>query len=234
VIAANGRRLTWEGCVNARDLGGLRTADGGETRWRSVVRAGALDGLTAAGWAALEAHGVRTVIDLRNEDERRPGLAPRPAALTTLHVPYDSSDDAEFWDRWATGPQFGTPLYYRPFLERFPDRTARVMTAIAHAGPGGVLFHCARGRDRAGLVAILLLALAGVAPDDIAADYSLSADAVEGPSIEAFLASQGTSTHEIIVSLLASLDVESYLRAAGLIDSDLRALRGRLCGIAHA
>ena len=228
MIAANGRRLTWEGCVNARDLGGLRTADGGETRWRAVVRSGALDGLTAAGWAALEAHGVRTVIDLRNEDERRPDLAPRPAALTTLHVPYDSSDDAEFWDRWATGPQFGTPLYYRPFLDRFPDRTARVMTTIARAGPGGVLFHCARGRDRAGLVTILLLALAGVAADDIAADYALSADALEGAAIAAYLASAGTSTHEIIVSLVMSLDVEAYLRAAGLTDAELTALKGRL------
>ena len=228
MIAANGRRLTWEGCVNARDLGGLRTADGGETRWRAVVRSGALDGLTAAGWAALEAHGVRTVIDLRNEDERRPDLAPRPAALTTLHVPYDSSDDAEFWDRWATGPQFGTPLYYRPFLDRFPDRTARVMTTIARAGPGGVLFHCARGRDRAGLVTILLLALAGVAADDIAADYALSADPLEGPAIAAYLASAGTSTHEIIVSLVMSLDVEAYLRAAGLTDAELTALKGRL------
>jgi protein-tyrosine phosphatase len=225
------RHLDWEGCFNARDLGGLRTVEGGETRWRAVVRSESLDLVTPAGWEALRAYGIRTIVDLRNEHEL---VGETPRWLTRVHVPLDDLADTSFWRECWDNDLDGTPLYYRPFLERFPDRTARVMTAIAHAGPGGVLFHCARGRDRAGLVAILLLALAGVAPDDIAADYSLSADAVEGPSIEAFLASQGTSTHEIIVSLLASLDVESHLRAAGLIDSDLRALRGRLCGIAHA
>jgi hypothetical protein len=45
------RLLDWEGCFNVRDLGGLRTRDGQETRRGRVVRADALDGLTAAGWA---------------------------------------------------------------------------------------------------------------------------------------------------------------------------------------
>ncbi|UQX03144.1 tyrosine-protein phosphatase [Streptomyces sp. RerS4] len=33
------------------------------------MRADSLDGLTARGWTTLTAHGVRTVIDLRNDDE---------------------------------------------------------------------------------------------------------------------------------------------------------------------
>ena len=32
------RVLEWEGCVNVRDLGGLPTEDGGETRRGAVVR----------------------------------------------------------------------------------------------------------------------------------------------------------------------------------------------------
>jgi protein-tyrosine phosphatase len=40
------------------------------------------------------------------------------------HVPVDGSEDREFWDVWSTGPPFGTPLYYRPWLERFPQRAA--------------------------------------------------------------------------------------------------------------
>jgi protein-tyrosine phosphatase len=38
--------------------------------------------------------------------------------------------------------------------------------------PGGVAIHCGGGRDRAGQIAMVLLALLGVAPDDVAADYS--------------------------------------------------------------
>ena len=239
------RHLIWEGCANVRDLGGLRTRDGRVTRRGAIVRGDALDRLSARGWAALEAHGVRTVIDLRNHDELGPDAAPRPAGLTTLHLPLDGVEDTEFWKDWHGRPEFGTPLYYRPFLERFPERTAGVITAIARAEPGGVAVHCGIGRDRTGLITILLLALAGVVEDDITADYELSEPRVQVlldrlaggrshdlDSAAAFYARAGTSAREVIVSLLAGLDVEAYLRAAGVGGGDLSALRARLLSAA--
>jgi protein tyrosine/serine phosphatase len=63
------RHLNWEGCFNARDLGGLRTTDGCVTRWGAVVRSDSLDHLSAAGWSALQAHGIRTIVDLRNDQD---------------------------------------------------------------------------------------------------------------------------------------------------------------------
>jgi len=33
------RNLTWDGCLNIRDLGGLPTAEGGATRFGVIVRA---------------------------------------------------------------------------------------------------------------------------------------------------------------------------------------------------
>ena len=142
------RQLDWDGCFNVRDLGGLRTADGRAVRRGALVRADALERLTAAGWRALEAHGVRTVVDLRNADEIGADAAPRPAGLTTVRLALDRIEDREFWDRWSNGPVFGTPLYYRPHLDRFAHASAAVVAAIAHAAPGGVAYHCAGGRDR--------------------------------------------------------------------------------------
>ena len=215
--------LTWEGCSNVRDLGGLPTADGGETAYGAVVRGDCPDRLTAAGWEALGAHGIRTIVDLRNEDELRPDLV-RPAGVTTVHVPLDGVEDTDFWDEWGTGPQFGTPLYYRPHLERFPERNAAVLQAIGRAEPGGVLVHCMGGQDRTGQIAMLLLALAGVPAEGIAADYRLSGNR-EG---EEFLASQGTSSTEVILATLAELDVEGYLRAGGVSATDVTQFRQRL------
>jgi protein tyrosine/serine phosphatase len=239
VRGAAQRHLDWEGCFNVRDLGGLRTRDGQETRLGRVVRADALDGLTAAGWAALTGHGVRTVIDLRNDDEVGPDAAPRPASLRTLHLPLDASEDREFWDIWSSGPQFGTPLYFRPHLERFPERTAAVVSAIARAEPGGVVFHCVGGRDRTGQVAMVLLALAGVPPEEIAADYALSAERLparyavrgeedQGPLLEQFLASKGTTAEEVLLQTVAELDAEATLLEAGLSGADLEAVRRRM------
>ena len=238
-VENSGRHLDWQGCFNARDLGGLSAAGDRETRRGVLVRSDSVDGLSAAGWSALWAYGVRTVIDLRNEDERGPDRAPRPSGLTTLQAPLDAIDESEFWNDWASGPQFATPLYYRPHLERFPERSARVIAAIASAPPGGVLFHCVGGRDRTGQVAMLLLALAGVAAEDIAADYALSAERMreryaqlgepdQGPELERFLAARGTSARELIVSTLVSLDIASVLLRGGLSASQVAAVRERL------
>lgn len=235
----NERHLKWDGCFNVRDLGGLRTADGRETQWSRVVRADRLDRLTATGWAAVSAHGVRTVIDLRNNDELGTDVAPRPSSVRTIYLPLDGSGDREILDPWGTGPQFGTPLYYRSQLERFPERSAAVIAAIARAERGAVAFHCGRGRDRAGQITMLVLALVGVRPEDIAADYALSAERLrpdyvalgkedQGPLLERFLADRGTTATEVIIKLLSNLNVEACLLRAGLVSRDVEALRRRL------
>lgn len=230
------RRLAWEGCLNVRDLGGLATADGRMTRSGGIVRADAPNRLSSAGWRALEEYGIRTVVDLRNDDELAPDLAPRPGSIETVHLALDGVEETEFWAEWTSGPQFGTPLYYAPFLERFPERPARVIEAIADARPGGVLVHCVGGRDRTGLISVLVLALAGVTPEEIAADYEFGATAIgsfperlgEIEQIDRFLRDRGTSTRELILELLAAIDVVDHLRAAGLGEEPRQALRSRL------
>jgi protein-tyrosine phosphatase len=237
--------LDWEGCFNVRDLGGLRAAGGRVTRRGAVVRGDAPDTLTSAGWAALRAHGIRTIVDLRNEDER---ALVRQDGVAVVSLPLDGIDeDPAFWERWRSGPQFATPLYYRAHLERFPERSARVIAAIAAAEPGGVLVHCVGGRDRTGQIAMLLLALAAVAPEEIAADYELSAAGLarryealgeedQGPALAAYLAERGTTAGDEIVSTLAALDVEATLRAGGLSEAAMAAARRRLLdggGVPH-
>lgn len=148
------RHLDWAGIYNARDLGGLVTVGGGVTRRGAIVRSDSMQSLEGRGWEEVEAYGIRTVIDLRSEHEIGPDASPRPASIETVTIPLDVTEVREFWDVWENGPQFATPLYYRPHLERFPVRSAEVVRAIATAPPGGVAFHCQGGRDRAGQVSI--------------------------------------------------------------------------------
>ena len=210
------RELAWDGCVNVRDLGGLPTTDGRTTRRGAVVRADAVDKLTVAGWAELEAHGVRTVVDLRNDDEIRGDAATRPDAVTTIRVPLDGLEDEEFWQRWLDTPEFGTPLYFGPHLERMPDRSVAALKAIAHAAPGGVVFHCGRGQDRAGMIAMLVLHIAGVAADVVAEDYGSTAETAQ----------LGLDVPALIAETLR--DARQHLTAGGLTDADAAALRARL------
>ncbi|WP_424534998.1 tyrosine-protein phosphatase [Sphaerisporangium viridialbum] len=233
------RHLDFDGCYNVRDLGGLATGDGRTTRAGAVVRSDTPDRLTAEGWSALRAYGIRTLVDLRNDREVRAWNGYRPPWIRVLRAPLDDDGDTEFWERRRH--LYGTPLYYRTFLEHKPGRCAAAITAIAQAPPGGVLFHCVAGRDRTGIVALLLLALAGVAPADIASDYELTTERLgplyaklgeedEAPMIRRRLLKENTSAREIILTTLAELDVEAHLLDGGLHKDDLETLRTRLLG----
>ena len=222
------RHLDWDGCTNVRDLGGLRTCGGEAIRRGALVRADALDRLSAAGWAALEAHGVRTVIDLRNDDELGTDATPRPAGLTTLHLPLDGVEDTEFWQDWHGRPEFGTPLYYRPFLDHFSERTAAVFTAIARAEPGGIVVHCGIGRDRTGLITLMLLALAGAGIEDITADYGLSEPRVPFGGVGTFYEDNGITPPRSSPRCSPSSTSRPTCAPRASSKEDLAAIRARL------
>jgi protein-tyrosine phosphatase len=224
----NERVLAWEGCTNVRDLGGLRTGDGRTTRLGAVVRSDSPARLTAAGWSALYAYGIRTIISLRTDGMVEDELTIMPAYpdLVTVQLAIEDVTDREFVQQWAATELWCTPLYYQDALRRWPERHAAVISAIARAQPGGVLFHCIRGNDRTGIIALLLLALVGVTPDDIVADYELSPD----PGRDELLAREHSSVREAIFSALAGLDVDRYLGMGGASQADLAAVRTRLLG----
>lgn len=227
------RRLNWEGCFNVRDLGGLVTRDGRRLRRGLLVRGDAPDLLTPAGWAAVREHGIRTVIDLRNADEREAAVE---SGLQTLVLELDGMEDREFWNYWAAG-RHGTPIYYRPFLERFPERVAGVFRLLSEAEPG-VFFHCGIGRDRTGLIAILLLNLLDISLEQIVEDYELSAlclpplmERRQEPDhlakVAQVLADHNTTNERLIQELLTDFDAKAYLQRGGLTPEQLESLRTR-------
>lgn len=164
------RDLEWDGCDNVRDLGGLPTSDGGETARGRIVRANNLDLLTPRGWQELWDFGVRTVIDLRNEEECKPGIV-RPSELTMLRVPLDAYASPEWISRHYPP---GVANNLGRYLADYPHALVDFGKAIATAGDGGIVVHCAAGRDRTGLVVMMLLMHAGVEQRIAAADWEHS------------------------------------------------------------
>lgn len=222
------RILAWEGCNNVRDLGGLRTRDGGLTRFGGVVRSDTPSRLTPAGWAALYAYGIRTLISLRTHgmvEDELDFASPYPDVIVVQAAIEDITDE-EFLDKWVKTGLWATPLYYHDALRRWPERHAAVISAIGRASPGGVLFHCIRGHDRTGIIALLLLALVGVTPEDILADYALSRD----PTRDELLASHNSSVREAVLGALDGLNLERYLLMGEASQDDLVAVRKRLLG----
>jgi protein-tyrosine phosphatase len=222
------RVLAWDGCTNVRDLGGIKTADGRMTRWRAVVRSDTPARLTALGWSALYAYGIRTIITLRTHGmvENELNFTPPYPDLETVQVEIEDITDREFVQKWASTDLWSTPLYYKDALRCWPERHAAAVSAIAQAKPGGVLFHCIRGNDRTGMIALLLLALVGVTLDEIIADHALSPD----PERDELLAREHSSVQGAILCALDGLNIDSYLRMGGASQDDLAAVRKRLLG----
>ncbi|HEU6445307.1 MAG TPA: tyrosine-protein phosphatase [Gaiellaceae bacterium] len=242
------RDLAWDGLLNARDLGGHPTEDGGETRWSSVVRADSVRQLTDEGWQAVVDYGVRTVVDLRSDEE----LAEDPPAelpVEAVHVSFfgdrpDVFEEVEDASAAAADHAEATRAVYLIFLEHFRRNVAAAIRAVANAPEGGVVVHCHGGKDRTGMVSAFLLRLAGVPIDEIAADYSLSeerlrtrheewfaqaADEQELERLHRISRTPASSMREVLEELERRYgSIAGYLKAGGATDEELERARARL------
>lgn len=180
------RLLRLGGASNFRDLGGYRTRDGLYVRWRRVFRSDRLDALNDKDWRQLAALGIDTIIDFRAAHERgeaaRDWPVPRRVALPI---------ESELAGRLAALRSSGTPVdaarmrtlmqqEYRRFVLDHAARFGEFLHTLADA-QGGVVFHCAAGKDRTGIVAALLLGALGVDRATIEQDYLLTNDVYSRP-----------------------------------------------------
>ncbi|EHR61418.1 tyrosine-protein phosphatase [Saccharomonospora cyanea] len=227
------RELAWDGCVNVRDLGGL-----GKISRGAVVRMEAPTHLSERGWAAAWGHGVRTVVDLRNSDEIVPNRVPTPPGITTVRAPLDPVG-TPFYEHWMEIDRLASPLYFPVLLAEHPELVINAVRAVANAAPGCVVFHCAGGKDRTGLLALVLLALAGATPEDIIADYLLTYHRMKQrfdelgvrdqlTAVSEFLAEHGTTIENSLTSTVESLTMPEFLLENGLSETELAALLTRL------
>jgi len=184
--------ITLQGAVNARDVGGLPTADGATIRPGALIRSASLGHLTEADVRHLVGDlGVRRVVDLRTDIEvDRDGPGPMHAqpdvVIHHLSLYPDTADRTEL----PPGPVAGSPdpllpwqgqrfaaehspvvAAYLRYLEQRPDSIVAALRAIAEPA-GATLVHCAAGKDRTGMVVALALTVAGVPRELIAADYA--------------------------------------------------------------
>jgi protein-tyrosine phosphatase len=230
------RRHAVPGTYNLRDVGGYRAGDG-ETRWGKLFRSDALHRLDADSRAELGSLGIRSVVDLREANERNAA----PSLLEGLdirvhHLPvFDGAAPTRLAEERVTLDE----VYGRIVDERGAN-LVRVIRVIARSGDEPVLVHCTAGKDRTGLVIALTLLAVGVHRTEVVADYALTqqhlagewlarrrsevlTDGTEGtPALDQLL---GGSPPDALERILDRIDrehgsVEGYLSAHGLGEDD--------------
>lgn len=235
--------------MNVRDLGGHPAEDGATTRFGAVVRADSVRGLTDEGWKTLVDYRIRTIVDLRWREELEED-PPRELPVAAVHVPlFGERSEVEAVDRDLRAISDPVEWRYRSYVEalaRFRSNFARAIAAVAEASDGGVVVHCAGGVDRTGLVVALLLRLAGVRREHVAADYAES-EANWAPYVPRWIEAaedEGEREHrrrlavirpEVMLRVLEHLEdehgnVRAYLLGGGATDDQLDRARARLRG----
>ncbi len=234
------RRLDFPALLNARDLGGYPTVDGSTTRWRSFVRSDDLSQLTSAGLEALSGYGIETVVDLRWPDEV--AAMPSPVVEQLKHIRYEPfslcTPTQEEWRARRAG-NTTKELWNQAMVRHLRAELRQVLEIMATASDGPVLFHCVAGKDRTGVVAALLLALADVVPEAIACDYAESFDNLRDGYLERYADAEPAAIIEALQcpaqgvhNMLAYLEelggVRAYLETIGLQPEHIARLRARL------
>lgn len=245
LVAPPDRRLSLDGAVNCRDLGGYQTSDGRYVRWRRVFRSDQLAQLTDSDAVALGAVGIRTICDLRADSERQqqPNRTVRGATVHEIgFMPHDG-DALLSKARAGTLSMDETEQRVRNIYRHIATDHAQVFAylfRLLEAESLPLLFHCTHGRDRTGFAAAIILAALSVPRATIVEDYVMSnryrrdpgfhmGDRLNAPVLNAL-----TQAHpDYLSQAFAAIDerwgsIDSYLHdALGLTSSR----RERLCDV---
>jgi protein-tyrosine phosphatase len=228
--APAGRRLAWDGCINVRDLGGHPTEDGGETRFGRIVRADSVRQLSDEGWQALVDYGTSRIVDLRWQEEREAD-PPRELPVDVIHVQlFGSRSDMDEINKAIADlerPVESRRATYLECLRRFDSSFAEAAEAVAGPREGAVVVHCAGGVDRTGLVSALLLRLAGVSREEIAADYALSEQSW-APFMEEWIGDAETEEERSLRRLLSGVPAEAMVETLQMLETQHGSVRGYL------
>jgi len=162
------RHLPLDGTRNVRDVGGYPTADGRQTRWRTLLRSDELTRLPAHAVDELRELGLRQVIDLRWPDELElsPNVFAADPDVRYQHIALLVDDPT---------PHSGLAGMYRHVLDERLPQLVEVVRALLEPGGLPAVIGCAAGKDRTGITIAVLLSLCGVADDVIVGDYEVSA-----------------------------------------------------------
>ena len=237
------RYVVLDGCYNFRDLGGYRADDGRRVRPGLTFRSDALHHLSEADVAHLrDALRVGAIIDVRSASELR--MEPRsPLARPPVryhHVPlFPETTERERQELPATlGDR------YLQILDFAAAPLAQVVQLIASSAEP-LVFHCAAGKDRTGIISALLLSLLGVDEEQVIEDYvatsrnlgRIIARLRESPSYETIFTELPPETLHAEAETMRSMleaarqrhgSMRGYAHGIGISDATIAQLEERL------
>ena len=233
-------RILIEGLHNARDLGGMTAKDGKVTAYHRLIRSDALDHLSDTAVTELSSYPVGAVIDLRSEDEaeNHPDRILSDPRFTYYNIPLlrINADDINTGIIVDTIKTSLGHLYVWMF-ENSKPYFAEVFRTILKEQGKTVLFHCAHGKDRTGLIAAVIYLLCGVERKKVIENYAVSYDYVKD-LVAPLIAATAPNVHHIYKSDASNMemlldhldekyhgDIRNFLASCELSSGEIEELR---------
>jgi len=177
------RHIKLEQVINFRDLGGYRARDGYTVAWRRLFRSGDFRNMTGSDLDRLTGEmGLTSVIDLRSgmEVERQGVGLLADAGINYHNISFiaggNRDEDERLFREFTNMGEFYLHLVRK---NEFGERIVQALEIIAEPENHPLVFHCAIGKDRTGILAAVLLSVLGVEDEVIIEDYTLSTPYME-------------------------------------------------------
>ncbi len=175
---------------NTRDLGGICTMDGKVIKKGRLFRSGKFKNLPKSTKQILESFNLDVVIDLRTPVEVKSGPDTIINGVKYLHLPLPCTATETLYEgksmrlvymqeakrinsEFKNADEYMIEMYRQLITSEYSIATLKQIMAC-FLKYDRILWHCAGGKDRTGLVAILLESLLGVSEDVIIKDYVIS------------------------------------------------------------
>lgn len=164
---------------NVRELGGLRSANGQIVKPGKLFRTAKLYRASKRDLRLLDGLGLARIFDLRGSDEIAHQPDPAVKGAAWVHVPampdFRGTDKAaqEADQIFNSDPVSGLRMVYHEMARSAVSHDAYRLffREILEAEGGPVLWHCAQGKDRTGVAALLLLSALDVPREISMEDY---------------------------------------------------------------
>lgn len=173
----NYTRLPLRNASNVRELGGYPSKKGSVTNYGYLLRADDLSKLDRDDIDFLLQYGLSAVIDLRSDSEiiTYPDPFNEIENVNYIHIPLIEQDviDPIFNKNLMKNPANFLCEMYLGIIKNATDGIKEVIDFIAQQ-EATILYHCTAGKDRTGIISMLLLGLAGVSKEDIISNYMVT------------------------------------------------------------
>jgi protein-tyrosine phosphatase len=172
--------LRLQGSPNFRDLGGYRGHGENTVKRHHLFRTGNFAHVTPEDVETLRRIPLRTVIDLRSamEIQLYPSILPADLGIALVNAetnPYANAGAQEYKKILADDPTprgaLKTIAATYGLLPQACGPAIKVVVDCVINGGTPVAFHCSNGRDRTGVISMMLLYMLGVSREDIVANY---------------------------------------------------------------